>query len=392
MLDAPLEGIRVVALEQAVAMPFCTWMLAELGADVIKIERPGSGDVVRGWDSAVKGMSTGFVWVNGGKRDIAVDLSRDEGREVVRSLVLTADVFVENFSPGVVERLGLDALTLRAEHPALIHCSLSGYGRTGPYHDNKAYDLLIQGESGILLTNGSPEEPAKVGLPISDLVGGSTAAIGILAAVLQRRQTGDGASLDLGMLDSVLPWLGYFPHHYWHGGFEAPRTGMRHQYLCPYGPYLASDRRYVNIVVASAGQWQALCADVLRRPHLLNDSRFADVEARKSHRPELENLIEEAISTLPSDVWFDRLARARLPYGQVKTIGEVVTHPQVLGRQMITRLTSSVGQLPLMRFPLAPNDRRRHLPDLGEDTNAVLQEIGYSVEAIARLRAAGSVA
>lgn len=384
--------MRVVALEQAVAMPFCSWMLAEMGADVIKLERPGTGDVLRGWDGSVKGLSTGYVWLSGGKRDVAVDLSQEEGRDVVRRLVGGADVFLENFSPGVAERLGLSAERLRADDPALIYCSLSGYGQAGPYRDVKAYDLLIQGEVGILLSNGTPDEPAKVGLPVADLIGGSTAAVGVLAALYRRNVTGEGDFLDVAMLDSALSWLGYFPQHFWHSGAEPPRSGMRHQYLCPCGPYLAADDRYVNLVVASADHWVRFCKDVVRRPEWLGDPRFADIESRGTNRDELEALVEGAVGAQPSRLWFERLADAGLPYGEVRGIGEVLTHPQVAARGMITEADSPVGRLPLVRFPLSALHRERRVPALGEHTDEVLAEAGYSPAAVAGLRASGAVA
>lgn len=389
--DAPLAGITVVALEQAVAMPFCTWVLAELGADVVKIERPGAGDVIRGWDSAVRGLSTGYVWLNGGKRDLAVDLSGEDGRQVVRRLAGAADVFVENFAPGVAARLGLDATRLCATNPQLVYCSLSGYGQTGPYRDVKAYDLLVQGEAGILLSNGTPDEPAKVGLPATDMIGGTTAALGILAALLRRGTTGVGTCLDVGMFDSVLPWLGYFPQHYWHGGAEPPRTGMRHQYLCPYGPYPAADDRYVNLAVANAADWRKLCVDVLERPGWVDDPRFARISARTAHRSELEPMVEQVVARRPSEYWLDRLSAAGLAHGTVRTIREVLDHPQARHRNMLVEADSPVGALPVVRFPLAPTGVRRRVPALGEHTDQVLTDLGYSDREIARLRAAGTI-
>lgn len=391
-MGGPLDGVRVIALEQAVAMPFCSWMLGEMGADVVKLERPGIGDVLRGWDGVAKGLSSGYVWLSGGKRDVAVDLSQEDGREVVRRLAASADVFLENFAPGVVGRLGLDARRLQAANPALIYCSLSGYGQTGPYRSVKAYDLLIQGEAGVLLSNGTPGEPAKVGLPLTDLIGGVTAALGVVAALYRRRTTGLGEFLDVAMFDSVLPWLGYFPQHFWHTGAEPPRSGMRHQYLCPYGPYLAADARYVNLVVASADHWTRFCTEVVLRPDWLADPRFADIETRRTNRGALDELVEGAIAAEPSQVWFRRLAAAGLPYGEVRGIGEVLAHPQIAERGMVTEADSPVGRLPLVRFPLSAVDRDRRVPALGEHTEEVLLEAGYAPDTIAALRASGAVA
>jgi itaconate CoA-transferase len=381
--------VRVVALEQSMAMPFCTFMLAELGADVIKIERPGKGDVIRGWDNVANGLSSGFVAANAGKRDIALDLSKPEGVEIVRRLVQTADVFVENYRPGAAERLGLSHEVLSQLNPGLIYCSLSGYGQTGPYRDVRAFDLLVQGESGILLTNGSPGQPAKVGLPITDMISGSTAAIGITSALFQRATDGQGRYLDVSMLDSAVAWLGYFPHHFWHSGEVPPLRGMHHQYLCPYGPYLAADDQWVNLVVADENQWLRLCEQVLDRPEWVSDPSTASVAARSQHRVELEALIAEEIRRRPSAAWFELLDAAALPYGAVRDIGSVLSHPQLAHRRMVVNSDSPVGELPLVRFPLADPDRPRSVPALGGDIDAVLAEVGFTPDSIAELRRDG---
>jgi itaconate CoA-transferase len=388
---APLAGVRVVALEHSMAMPMCTFVLAELGAEVIKIERVGRGDVVRGWDSVANGLSAGFVAANAGKRDIAVDLGTDDGVEVVRRLVATADVFVENFRPGAADRLGLSYADLSELNRTLVYCSLSGYGHSGPYRDVRAFDLLVQGESGILLTNGSPGQPAKVGLPVTDMISGSTAAIGIVSALLERTVHGRGRHLDVAMLDSAVSWLAYYPHHFWHAGESPPLRGMRHQYLSPYGPFLAADGAWVNIAVGDDTQWRRLCEQVIDRGEWVADPRFATVRARADRRTELDALMDAVIAARASAEWFRLLDAAGLPYGRVRDLGSAMAHPQVAARELVVTASSPVGELPLVRFPLAPADRRRAIPALGGDTREVLTELGYDPEEIEKLGQRGVV-
>jgi itaconate CoA-transferase len=388
MLDEPsdhergglLDGLTVVALEQAVALPFATFIFAELGATVIKLERP-QGEVIRGWDSVVDGTSAGFVWLNAGKKDIAVDLSDPAGRDLVLKLVAKADVFVENFAPGVAARLGLSRADVESVNNDIVYCSLSGFGQTGPFEHRKAYDLIVQGESGLLLTNGSPEAPAKVGIPVTDLIGGSTAAVLVLAALIGRQ----GRYLDVGMLDSVMTWLGYYPHFVWHGGGEPTRTGLRHQYTVPYGPYLASDARYVNIAVASASHWKGFCRDVVQHPEWESDPLFSTAERRTHNRSELEELVESEIAKLPAQKWIDRCEQAGIPFGAVRTIGEALDHPQVVDRGMRVEATLNGQSVPLFRYPESVRDRARLIPRLGEHTRELMLDVGYSDAEIDRL-------
>jgi len=269
-----LQGVRVLALEASVSGPHCSRILADMGAEVIKVEKPGTGDLIRGWDSVVKGLSSGYVWLNGNKRSFAVDMKKPAGLAAVRRLAERVDVLLENFAPGAADRLGLGAAEVCARNPRLIYCSLSGYGQDGPYRDVKAYDLLIQGEAGIIATTGYPDKPAKVGVPITDLASSMYSAIGILVALYQRERTGRGQVIDISMFESAVAWLGYFPQHYWHGGEEPVRVGMRHHYIVPYGPYLASDGEYVSLAVATPQDWEIFCRRVIERPELLEDPRF----------------------------------------------------------------------------------------------------------------------
>jgi itaconate CoA-transferase len=389
-----LSGIRVVAFELAAAGPFCSHLLAEMGAEVVKIERPGTGDVIREWDTAVRGLSSGYVWLNQGKRSVTLDVKKPDGRAILRKLAERADVFLQNFAPGVAEGLGVGYADLEALNPRLVYCALSGYGQDGPYRDVKAFDLLIQGEAGILATTGYPDAPAKVGVPLADIAAGMYAALGIALALFQRERTGRGQMVDVAMFESILSWLGYFPHHYWHLGEEPERVGMRHHYVTPYGPYLAGDGQYVNLVVASARDWETFCRQVIERPDLLEDARFATVPARRTHRAALERTIEEIIATADHEHWLARLRAAGLPHGELRGMAQVLAHPQVAARRMIREVESPVGPVPIVASALHLSDspaRHARIPALGEDTAAVLAELGYDAAAVARLQAEGVV-
>jgi crotonobetainyl-CoA:carnitine CoA-transferase CaiB-like acyl-CoA transferase len=385
-----LDGVKIVAFEQVLSGPFATCLLADMGAEVIKIERPGVGDVIRSWDSVVKGLSSGYVWLNRNKRSLTVDVKKEKGREIVQQLARGSDVFFENYAPGVAGRLGLDYERLSAVNPRLIYCSLSGYGQDGPYRDVKAYDLLIQGEGGIIATTGYPDKPARAGIAIADIASGMYAAIGILLALYQREKTGAGQLIDVSMLDSIVSWLGYFPHHFWHAGEEPARVGMRHHYVTPYGPYLAGDGQYVNLAVASASDWEIFCRRVIERPEFLKDPRFATVEGRRKNRAELEQAIEDIFLEHDHQHWLAQLKQAELPHGIVRGIAQVLAHPQVAARKLIRETQSPVGKVPVIANALkmsASEARYDRIPALGEDSEAILREIGYSSEDAARLRA-----
>ncbi|MGH9895793.1 MAG: CaiB/BaiF CoA transferase family protein, partial [bacterium] len=323
-----LEGVRVAAFEQVLAGPFSTCILADMGAEVIKIERPGTGDLIRHWDTVVRGLSSGYVWLNRNKRSLTVDVKKEEGKEIVHRLVRDRDVFFENYAPGVAGRLGLGYETLQKLNPRLVYCSVSGYGQSGPYRDVKAYDLLIQGEGGIIATTGYPDKPAKAGIAIADIAAGMYAALAIVLALYQREKSGQGQYVDISMLESIVSWLGYFPHHYWHRGEEASRVGMRHHYVTPYGPYQARDGEYVNLAVATVQDWEVFCRVVLERPDLLEEERFATVEARRTNRALLEETVEQIFLERDHREWLERLKKAQLPYGEVRGIAKVLAHPQ----------------------------------------------------------------
>ena len=385
-----LDGVRVVAFEQVLSGPFCTSILGDMGAEVVKVERPGVGDLIRHWDKAVRGLSSGYVWLNRNKQSLSVDVKDDRGREILYKLLRETDVFFENYAPGVAERSGLGYEKLKSLNPRLIYCSLSGYGQDGPYRDVKAYDLLIQGEAGIIATTGYPDKPAKAGIAIADIAAGMYAALGIVLALFQREKTGEGQMIDISMFEAIVSWLGYFPHHYWHQGEEPGRVGMRHHYVTPYGPYLARNDKYVNLAVATPKDWEVFCKIVLQRPDLLQDARFDNVEKRRKNRNVLEEEIEKIFLERDHTEWLERLKKAQLPYGEVRGIAEVLAHPQAAARRLIREVESPVGKVPVVGNPVrlsASPARYDAIPELGEHTEAILKKLGYDAAAIERLRA-----
>ena len=384
-----LDGVRVVSFEQVLAGPFCTCILADMGAEVIKVERPGVGDLIRHWDKAVRGLSSGYVWLNRNKQSFTVDVKQEKGREILHRLIRDADIFFENYAPGVAERSGLGYEKLKSINPRLIYCSLSGYGQDGPYRDVKAYDLLVQGEAGIIATTGYPDKPAKASVAIVDIASGMYATLGIVLALYQREKTGAGQCIDISMFESIVSWLGYFPHHYWHQGEQPERMGMRHNYVTPYGPYLARNGKYVNLAVATPKDWEIFCKQVIQKPGLLEDERFSTVEGRRKNRAVLEDEIEKTFLTRDHSEWLERLKKAQLPYGEVRGIAEVLAHPQAVARKLIREVDSPVGNVPVVGNPLrlsASPARYDRIPDLGEHTEAILKKLGYDAAAIAKLR------
>ena len=290
----------------------------------------------------------------------------------------------------MAERLGLGPQALLLRNPRLVYCSISGYGQDGPYRDVKAYDLLVQGEAGIIATTGYPDRPAKVGIPIVDLASSMYAALAIVMALFQRERSGQGQIVDISMFESMVSWLGYFPHHYWHRGEEPARVGMRHHYVTPYGPYLASDGVYVNFAVATAEDWETFCRRVIECPELLEDPRFATVEARRKNRAVLEERIERMFLERPHDEWFRRLSEVRLPCGKIRNIAEVLSHPQIMARGFVHEVESPVGPVPVLGSPLRLSESRPRfdpIPALGQDTEPILRELGYSESEIRELEA-----
>ena len=390
----PLEGVRVVALEQAVAAPFCTRHLADLGADVVKVERPGGGDFARRYDSVVQGLSSYFVWLNRSKRSLTLDVKASGGRELLGRLLERADVFVQNLGPGVAERLGLGADALRERHPRLIVCELSGYGSSGPYRERKAFDLLLQGESALISTTGTPEAPAKVGISIGDVSAGMYAFASILAALYQRERTGRGCTVETVMLDCLAEWMAG-PAYYWlYGRQKLERAGMRHNIIVPYGPYATGRGGAVNLGVQNEEQWARLCRDVLGRPDLMGDPRFRRNEDRVRNRGELEPLIEEVFGRDDRDTVEARLAAADVPFGSLNEVDDLVDHPQLAARDRWLEVDSPVGPLRALAHPMNLSDlpqRADPIPALGQHTDEIAAELGYRLEEIAALREAGAV-
>ena len=389
-----LDGVDVLALESGVSAPLCTRLLGDLGATVVKVERPGVGDVNRHWDSVVRGDSSAHVWVDRNKRSLEVDLKAEDGQSIVHDLAARADVIVQNFSPGVVERLGIAYEDVRERNEDVVYVNISGYGRSGPYRDRKAYDLVMQGETGLIEMTGTPDAPAKIPLSICDINAAMYATVGTLTALFNRERTGEGEELDVTMFGGILSWLGYFPLQYWYADDLPERMGTRHHLLTPYGPHETADGAGINFAVLSAAHWEVFCRDVIERPDLLDDDRFATNEDRMAHRDEFEDLLETVIAAEPRDHWADRLEAAGIPWGDVNRLDEVLSHPQTEHLGLVREMETDDGSIRVVDNPIdfAGLDLRLDpMPDLGEHTDAVLSELGYSAEEIERLREDGVV-
>jgi len=382
----PLDGITVVSLEHAIAAPFCTRSLADLGARVIKVERAGEGDFARHYDHRVAGLSSHFVWVNRSKESLAIDLKTSFAREVMERLVARADVFVQNLAPGAAARLGLAAAELHARHPRLIACDISGYGNDGPYRDRKAYDLLIQAEAGFLSVTGTPDDPAKAGSSIADIAAGMYAYSSILSALILRDRTGRGSHIDVSMLESLAEWMGYPLYYAFAGADPPPRMGAAHATIFPYGPFLAGDGRTVMLGLQNEREWQAFCATVLEEPALAADARFASNALRNANREELRAIILERFSRRTSAQVRARLDSAQIANADVNTMHDVWGHPQLAARNRWTRVQSPAGELPALKPP-AVNDqfdyRLDPIPKVGEHNAAILRELGFDESVIA---------
>src|SRR5688572_18515573 len=375
----PLEHITVVAVEQAVAAPFASRQLADLGARVIKIERPGVGDFARSYDTTVKGMASHFVWINRSKESLTLDLKRPEGVEALGRLVARADVFIHNLAPGAVTRLGFESAKLRAERPRLVTCEISGYGSSGPCRDKKAYDLLVQSEAGLLSITGTEETPSKVGISIADIAAGMYAFSGVLAALLRRERTGEGAAVEVSMFDALAEWMGYPAYFTQYGGAAPSRSGARHASIAPYGPYAAGDGQTVYLGLQNEREWARFCDEVLRQPGLSSDSRFATNSARVANREALDQVITQAFVNLPAADVVARLDAAGIANARMNTVGGFLDHPQLAARDRWRDVASPVGPLHALVPPInleGTDPVMGPIPALGEHTDAILQEIG----------------
>jgi itaconate CoA-transferase len=390
----PLDGITVVALEQVIAGPFATRQLAELGARVIKIERPDGGDAARAYDRTVNGLSSHFVWVNRSKESLALNVKHPSGKDVLSRLIARADVFVHNLGPGAVERLGLGSDELRKKHPRLIWCGISGYGPAGPYASKKAYDLLVQCEAGLLSVTGTPQAPAKAGIPAADIAAGMYAFSSILAALLRRERSGEGAVIDITMLEALGEWMGFPAYFTAYGGSAPPRSGAHHATIVPYGPFRAGDGQTVFISVQNEREFAAFCEKVLQDPALARDRRFSTSPARQQNRDALHAAIEKVFRELKTPELIDRLEAADIANARLNDMEQFWRHPQLAARGRWAKVGSPAGVIDALKPPLnihGMEPRMDAIPSLGEHSGAILAELGYSEREIEALAASGAV-
>ena len=390
----PLDGITVVSLEQAVAAPFASRHLADLGARVIKIERPQVGDFARDYDQTVKGLSSHFVWLNRSKESLALDVKHAKAKKILDKLIARADVFIQNLAPGAAGRLGLSAEELLSEHPQLIVCDISGYGDSGPYASKKAYDLLVQSEAGVLSVTGTPESPSKVGISIADIATGMYAYSGIITALLQREKTGRGGRVEVTMLESLGEWMSY-PLYYTHfSGAAPPRTGPDHATIVPYGRYLTGDGKSVMLGLQNEREWAAFCGKVLGQPKLADDSRYNSNSKRNQRRGEILAIIDKVFSTLTTEQLIEKLDAAGIANARINSPEEVWNHEQFKARDRWREMGSPKGKLPAL-LPPATHDgfeaRMDPVPEIGEHTESILLELGLAKEEIAELKSAAAI-
>lgn len=393
MTGLPLDGITVVSIEQAVAAPFATRQLADLGARVIKIERPGDGDFARGYDERVNGLASYFVWLNRSKESLSLDLKADEASAIIGQLIVGSDVFVQNLAPGAAARLGLSAERLREQHRRLIVCDVSGYGSSGPYVDKKAYDLLVQCEVGLLSVTGTPDDAVKAGISVADIAAGMYAYSSILTALFHRERTGEGASIEVSLFDSLTEWMSHPLYYTMYSGQPPQRTGASHASIVPYGSFATSDGK-VQLGIQNQREWLRFCASVLGRPDVATDSRFVTNGLRVEHRAELIAAIEAVFAGLTTEQVIARLDDAKIANARQSKIVDLIAHPQLSERDRWREVDSPVGRIKALRPPAIIQgmpERMDPIPGVGQHTNQILTELGFGTEAIETMRARGTV-
>jgi itaconate CoA-transferase len=391
----PLKGITVVTLEHAIAAPFATRQLADLGARVIKIERPGVGDFARAYDERVRGLASHFVWTNRSKESLTLDVKHAEAQKILMRLIVEeADVVVQNLAPGAAARLGLSYEALSAIKPGIIVCDISGYGSDGPYRDKKAYDLLIQSEAGLVSVTGTPDAPSKAGPSIADIAAGMYAYTNIMAALMHRQQTGEGQRIDISMLESLTEWMSYPLYYAFDGAPPPPRTGASHATIYPYGPFPAGDGKTVMLGLQNEREWKIFCDKLLLQPALATDERFATNAKRSAQREALSAMIVKAFSKSTAAQVAHQLEEAGIANAQVNTMAEVWAHPQLKSRDRWREVDTSAGPVPALLPPGSwqhGEPRMDAVPALGQHTDAILATQGYSAERMASLRAEGVI-
>jgi itaconate CoA-transferase len=393
-MTRPLDGITVVSLEHAIAAPFCTRQLADLGARVIKIERPGVGDFARAYDSRVKGQASHFVWTNRSKESLTLDLKQPEALAALKELLGKADVLVQNLAPGAAARMGFSFEELSKAHPQLIVCDISGYGDDGPYRDKKAYDLLIQSEAGMLSITGTPDEPSKAGNSMADIAAGMYAYTGIMAALLQRHKTGKGSHIDVSMLESLGEWMGYPLYYAFEGAPPPPRTAASHASIYPYGPFQAGDGGTVMLGLQNEREWKLFCELVLQDAALAADPRFDSNARRNENRAPLKAIILVSFAALDTAQVVARLDQAQIANARMNSMAEVWAHPQLKARGRWQTVGSPAGDIPALLPPGRNNSfdyRMDAVPAVGQHTDAILRELGQDEAQIAALRVAGAI-
>ena len=390
----PLDGITVVSLEHAIAAPFCTRQLADLGARVIKVERPGTGDFARAYDSRVKGLASHFVWTNRSKESLTLDLKQPGALAALKTLLGQADVLVQNLAPGAAARMGLGYDALSPAHPGLIVCDISGYGDDGPYRDKKAYDLLIQSEAGFLSVTGTPESPSKAGNSVADIAAGMYAYTNILSALLLRARTGKGSHIDVSMLESLSEWMSYPLYYAFDGAPPPPRTAAAHASIYPYGPFVAGDGATVMLGLQNEREWKAFCEVVLQDAALATDPRFDSNARRNEHREALKALILDLFGKLTAEQVVARLDEAQIANARMNDMAGLWAHPQLQARQRWHTVGSPAGDIPAMLPPGRNNAfdyRMDPVPAVGQHTEAILRELGQTEAEVAALRASGAI-